>query len=133
MEQFILHLFGDYITQSDWMATNKTKDLRIAFTHAAIYSLPFLFLTRSIPAMAVIFFTHAAIDRYALARYVVFAKNYVLSPRQSWKVLGPRMAWDMCKKTGYPRDEPVWLFVWLLIIADNTMHLAINYAALRWL
>ena len=28
---------------------------------------------------------------------------------------------------------PDWLAVWLLIICDNTMHLTINYAALRWL
>jgi hypothetical protein len=41
--------------------------------------------------------------------------------------------WSDCTKTGYPPDRPEWLTVWLLIVADNAMHLAINYAALRWL
>jgi hypothetical protein len=35
--------------------------------------------------------------------------------------------------TGYPPTTPIWLSTWLLIVADNTLHLAINYAALRWL
>jgi hypothetical protein len=42
VEQLILHLLGDYVTQSDWMARNKTKALLPAFWHAAVYSLPFL-------------------------------------------------------------------------------------------
>jgi len=52
MEQLLLHLIGDYITQTDWMARKKLESL---------------------------------------------------------------------------------LAVWLLIAVDNTTHLAINYAALRWL
>lgn len=32
---------------------------------------------------------------------------------------------------GYGPDTPDWLAVWLLIIADNTMHLLINRFALR--
>lgn len=35
--------------------------------------------------------------------------------------------------TGYHKDDPAWLAVWLLIAADNTLHLAINYASLLWL
>jgi len=124
MEQLILHMFGDYISQTDWMATNKTKRIGVAILHAAIYSLPFLLLNPSLVAMFVIFTTHAAIDRYRLARFVVFAKNWITQPRLSW--------YD-CRATGYHVDTPAWLAVWLLIIADNTMHLAINYAALRWL
>lgn len=133
MEQLILHLIGDYVTQSDWMAQNKTKASFPAFVHAGFYSLPFLLLTMHIPALLCIFGTHFLIDRFRLARYMVFAKNYFLSPRQSWKVLGIKPAWSVCRKTGYPVEEPAWLFVWLLIAADNTLHLAINYAALRWL
>lgn len=124
MGQIILHLWGDYLLQSDWMAQNKTKDSRAAFAHAAAYSLPFLLLTRSIPAMAVIFFTHAAIDRFRLARYIVWAKNF----------LGPgNLPWKDCAATGYPPDRPTWLAVWLMIIGDNTLHLTINYLALRYL
>jgi hypothetical protein len=27
---------------------------------------------------------------------------------------------------------PAWLAIWLMIIADNTMHIICNAAALRW-
>lgn len=122
-DQLTLHLIGDYILQSDWMAQNKTKDHLPAFVHALVYSLPFLVLGPSLPAWVVIFGTHFFIDRYRLARYVVWAKNW----------LGPNRPWSECKGTGYPDDRPAWLAVWLLIIADNIMHIVINGAALRYL
>lgn len=124
MEQLILHLIGDYVTQTDWMARNKKHRIAVAALHALIYSLPFLLLTPSWPALLVIFASHTVIDRYRLARYVVYAKN---------KVTQPDLKWADASATGYHKDTPLWLATWLLIIADNTMHLSINYAALRWL
>ena len=124
MEQILLHLLGDYITQTDWMANEKTKKAWAAFCHATVYSLPFLLLTRSLPALFAIWGSHLIIDRYRLARYVVFAKNWTTN--QS-------LTWADCQGTGYPSQTPPWLAVWLMIIADNTLHLCINYAALRWL
>lgn len=38
--------------------------------------------------------------------------------------------WNECQGTGYHKSRPAWLTVWLLIITDNTMHLACNAAAL---
>ena len=38
-----------------------------------------------------------------------------------------------CATTGYPLGLPDWLAVWLLMIVDNTLHLVINYASIRWL
>jgi Protein of unknown function (DUF3307) len=141
--QLILHLVGDYLTQSDWMAQNKTKHSWPAFCHAVVYSTPFLCLTTHIPALLCIFGTHFLIDRFRLARYVVFAKNF-LAPFS--KVDNPHFegltlfgyrpeipAWRACSKTGYPPDRPDWLAVWLLIVADNTIHLSLNYIAIRWL
>jgi len=125
VEQLILHLFGDYVTQSDWMASEKTKRSLPALAHAAVYSLPFLLLASG-PAFAVILGTHFLIDRFRLARYVCWAKN-LPAPDEF------RFAWADCAATGYHKDRPVWLAVWLMIAADNTLHLAINYAALRWL
>jgi len=122
-DQLTLHLVGDYILQSDWMAQEKTKRNFPALAHAAVYSLPFLLLRPSLTAMAVIFITHGLIDRYRLARYLVWAKNW----------LGPNRPWSECSGTGYPSERPVWLAVWLLIIADNILHILINGAALRWL
>ena len=143
MLQLILHLLGDYVFQSDWMAQNKTKRFAPAAAHAVVYSLPFLLLQPSLVAFLVILVTHFFIDRYRLARFVVYAKNIILDPA-GWRFVGPmdtaalaererRWAWSNCSGTGYPSDAPPWLAVWLLIAADNTLHLAINYAALRWL
>lgn len=124
MIQLILHLIGDYLTQTDWMAQNKTKNSAAAGTHAVVYSLPFLLLGPSLSAFAVILGTHFLIDRFRLARFVVFAKNWTTAPR---------LKWEDCDATGYHKDAPAWLSVWLLIVADNTLHLTINFAALRWL
>lgn len=168
MLQLLAHLFGDYILQSDWMAQNKTKNSDAAIVHALIYSLCFvpllLFGARhswipqivdypvNVAAWLVIFSTHFLIDRFRLARYVVWAKNWLgapLLPVTDFKNGGVRFYSEsdgsggieskainypisICP-TGYPPATPIWLSTWLLIIADNTLHLAINYAALRWL
>lgn len=123
MEQILFHLIGDYITQTDWMATEKTKKTFAAFCHATVYALPFLLIASPL-AVFVIWITHLLIDRYRLARYVVFAKNWVTNTK---------LVWSDCQATGYPSQTPIWLSVWLLIIADNTLHLIINYLAIRWL
>jgi hypothetical protein len=117
-DQIVAHLVGDYILQSHWMASEKTKRSLAAAVHAACYTLAFLFITQSLPALAVIASTHFLIDRYRLARFVVWAKNGCRGPITA---------------TGYSDDVPPWLSVWLLIIADNTIHILINGAALRWL
>jgi hypothetical protein len=122
----LCHLLGDYVTQSDWMALEKTKRWWPAWAHAIVYGLPFLLVTQSPAAIAVIIGTHAVIDHYRLARYVVWAKN-LLAPKAY------RYSWSECSATGYHRDRPAWMAVWLMIIADNAMHLAINAAAVTWL
>lgn len=136
MEQLILHLLGDYVLQSDWMATEKRRNAWAAMAHATVYALPFLLLRPSLAAFYWIWLTHFLIDRFGLARYVVWAKNHLAPRRQSWEFIHHNRrtpAWEDCRATGYPPDRPAWLAVWLLIAADNTLHLAINYAALRWL
>lgn len=124
MIQLILHLIGDYVTQTDWMAQNKTKSNVAAAAHAIVYSLPFLLLQPSLAAFAVILGTHYLIDRYRLARFVVYAKNWTTCQT---------LKWADANVTGYHKDAPPWLSVWLLIAADNTLHLAINWGALTWL
>lgn len=122
-DQLVAHAIGDYILQSDWMANEKTKRTLAAVAHAATYTLPFVFLTREPTALAFIFGTHLAIDRFRLARFVVWAKNF-LSPPNAWK------PWRECVATGYHESRPAWLSVWLLIIADNVMHVLCNGFAL---
>lgn len=124
MEQLLLHLFGDYITQTDWMAREKTKRWWPAVVHVTVYSLPFMLITDSWRALAFIWLTHLLIDRLALARYLIFAKNWINQPSLSW---------DDCFPTGYPNTIPPYMSAWLFIITDNTLHLMCNYAAIRWL
>ena len=50
----LAHLVGDYLTQSDWMANEKTKRWWPAWVHAITYGLPFVLITRSVPALVVI-------------------------------------------------------------------------------
>ena len=97
MEQLLLHLIGDYITQTDWMARTKVRAIFAALTHAIVYSLPFLLLSPSLTAIAVIAVSHFLIDRFRLARYVVFAKN---------KVTDWHLKWADCRATGFPSDVP---------------------------
>lgn len=121
----ILHLLGDYVFQTDRMATEKINKGRMALLHAFVYSVPFyLFLDLSVPAFLVIFLSHAVIDRYRLAKYLIFCKNKV----HDWS-----LNWEDCKDTGFHKDKPIWMSVWLMIITDNTMHLTINYLAYLYL
>ena len=124
MEQLILHLVGDFVTQSDWMAMNKTKRTWPALCHAVVYSLPFL-LIGSPRAVSVIFATHLVIDRFRLIRFWIWAKN--------WVAPGGYYPWSECSETGFHKDVPSWLATWLMIIADGTLHLICNYCALRWI
>lgn len=116
-DQFVAHAVGDYILQSHWMATQKTKNSVAAAIHAVTYTLPFLLITQVPAALAVICGTHFLIDRFRLARFVVWAKN------------GP---WHPLTATGYQDDVPAWLSVWLLIAADNILHVAVNGMAILY-
>lgn len=41
--------------------------------------------------------------------------------------------WSECEGTGYYKERPVWMSVWLMIITDNTMHFICNAIALKYL
>ena len=122
-DQILAHGIGDYILQSDWMATEKTKRSVVALVHAGTYTLVFLYFTRMPLPLLIIFGTHFAIDRWRLSRYLVWAKNFMAPP-------GWNKPWAQCAATGYPPDRPTWLTVWLLIVVDNVMHVLCNGLAL---
>src|SRR5689334_15380677 len=106
------------------MAQTKTTSHGSALAHAASYAACFLGQTRDPRALLVIGGTHYVIDHWRLAKYVVWAKNQV-SPemyRYPYSDAGP---------FGYSKESPDWLAGWLLFIADNAMHLAINEWALE--
>ena len=117
MEQLLCHLIGDFWLQSDWMAKNKKKNFKIALLHSFVYTLPFLFLTQNIISLSVILFTHAVIDGTDIVSRLSQIKN-----------------WNFKYKSGYNEDTtPNWMWVWLLIIQDNTLHLLINYFTLKYI
>ena len=121
----LAHLVGDYLQQSHWMATEKTTRWLPAVAHGLTYGLPFLFITRSPLALLMIVGTHIVIDRYRLARHVVWLKNQA-GPKCTRPAWGDDVA-------GYPAGTHAWLATWLMIIADNTLHLLINVGAVMWL
>lgn len=123
----LAHLVGDYLLQSDYMANGKVERWRLAIWHGLTYALPFLLLTQSPAALLIISGSHIVLDRYRAATYVTWLKNQ-MAPRQR------RVAWkDRALNYGYPLDTPAGLAFGLMIVADNTLHLAINTAALLWL
>lgn len=125
--QILCHLFGDYILQSDWQAVNKTKSLWVAAVHGFFYSVPFLFLYPSNEAIFIIGLSHVVIDRFRLARYLCWIKNF-LAPLTEWG----NNRWSDCDWSGYRKDRPDWLKGWLLFLADNSLHILINGIALRY-
>lgn len=125
-ESLLAHLAGDYLIQSDWMATEKVKRWWPAIVHGATYGLPFLLITQSPLALAVIVVTHIVLDRYRAAKYLVWTRN-LLAPTLR------RVAWaDVQKNQGSPVAVSSGFANSLVIIADNTVHLAINAVALAW-
>lgn len=115
------HMVGDYLLQSDWMAKGKTSQWWPAIIHGITYGLPFLLLTQSPLALLVIVGTHILIDRFRLAKYLIWLKEHI-SPRSWW----PRKV----TATGYSEENPPFMAVWLMIIADNLIHIIINSLAL---
>lgn len=109
------------------MADEKTSRWLPALIHGFTYTLPFLFATHSIAALLVIALTHAVIDRYRLAKYVIWFKNQLVpyNARYSWE--------NADQSTGFPQRLPAWMSVWLLIITDNVIHVVLNTLAIIFL
>ncbi len=123
-DQIIAHFVGDYILQSDWMVREKSHRWLAALVHVIFYTLPFLFLTTNPVTLAVIAGTHMVIDRFRLARHLIWIKNY------PWPGSKP---WSECKETGFDEYVTNYQAAWLLIIVDNTVHILINGAAISYI
>lgn len=119
----LAHFVGDYIIQTNWMATQKTTRWWPAILHGLTYTIPYVFVTQSPLALFVIFSTHVVIDRFRLAKHLMWFKNQ-FAPKDY------RPSWAEAKvNAGYGADTPAWLSTWLMIIADNTVHVLINTGA----
>jgi hypothetical protein len=118
----LAHVVGDYVVQNDWMARTKTTAHAPAAIHASTYAACFLPLTHDPRALAVIGGTHFVIDRWRLARYLVWSRNQIAPEAARYPDPGP---------FGAPEHQPDWLAGWLLFLADNAVHMLINEWALR--
>jgi len=58
----ICHLIGDYVLQSDFIASTKGKNWYHLFVHCALYCVPFLLIFGLDWRLAVIFMSHLIID-----------------------------------------------------------------------
>jgi hypothetical protein len=122
-DQLVAHVVGDYLLQSSWMASEKSRRSLPAALHAVVYGLPFLVFRPSPRGWMLIVATHFIIDRWRLARYVCWAGGLLSPP--------PHRSWAECRQTGFPPEREPWMTTWLLIIADNTLHVLINALSLR--
>lgn len=127
----LAHGWGDYIVQTNWMATEKVKRWSPAVLHAFTYTLafvPLILITGARPlaqagALMIIGGTHAIIDRHLLARHIIWAKN---------RLGGDRTPWSQCTKYGSSEKVPDFIAKWLMTIVDNTVHVTINSLAIIW-
>lgn len=118
------HVIGDYIIQTDWMANEKTNRWLPAIIHGITYTIPYMLITQNIWALLIIGGTHIVLDHYRVAKYVVWIKNF-MSPRKYW------YSWAEAKENnGFPAKTPAHISFWIMVIVDNTIHLAINFAAI---
>lgn len=160
-DQILCHMIGDYLLQSDWMAQRKTRERLAAVMHCWTYCIPFAVMLyfqgrplnmKAVAAICAIYSAHYFIDRFRLARYVCWLKNF-LAPRwirtegvreKNVTTNGHRCVhivpryqqnhdWEDCKATGYYLGNPVWLSTWLMIITDNTLHVLINGIVLYYI
>ena len=136
MLQLILHVFGDYVLQTDWQALNKKKPGIIGFwaclKHCALYSTPFLLLG-SWKAVLVIFITHFIIDRTNIVAYLLAIKNNVRKQQTSKMMpLSFPYTYDI-SNFGLGLDRPFAVSIWIYIIVDNLFHIVCNYLALKYL
>lgn len=129
MAELLAHLFGDFPFQNHLMATRKPVSTTFAAVHVAIYTAWFIAWTdASAAALFVIAATHFLIDRFRLARYWV---EFYGVGCEGWIVRTLRERGIL--KVDPIEPAPPLLVLVLLIVVDNTFHLAINNLALTWL
>jgi len=121
----LAHLFGDYIIQSHKMATRKSISSFWCAIHVLLYGIPFAFIPDiTLLAWIIIVGTHFIIDRFSIAKYLIYFKNRL------WEYQNL----DECMSNfGYNKETPVWLSFFLYVVLDNTLHITINYYAYIYL
>ena len=90
MHWIYAHLIGDYLIQTDWMATGKKRSSWICAIHVLTYLIPFLFTPMVWWQLALIGAEHFAQDRTAFVPWLMRAKGsaaFVQPPCGPWSVI----------------------------------------------
>ena len=90
MHWIYAHLIGDYILQTDFMATGKKKKSWICLVHILTYLIPFLFTPLVWWQIALIGLQHFLQDRWNFVTWFMRVKGssqFTLSPCAPWSVI----------------------------------------------
>lgn len=113
MIQLISHLFGDFVFQNDWMASNKgvqnKKGYISCFVHCLVYTI-FFYSQATFLQLMLIFLSHFLIDKFRLA-----------------------FLWCNYFKVGARLEQGNWLKIYLIFMVDTAFHLACNYIILTYI
>jgi len=126
--QIVAHLVGDYVFQNAYMAENKRRSFLVAISHGVCYTIPFIFITQNLIALFLIAFTHAIIDHFALARYVVYARNQFAPSEYRYK-----LKFTLPMGEGPNDRAPGHIAFFVFVVIDNTMHILTNGVILYYL
>lgn len=102
----VAHLIGDYLLQTNWMATYKTTKLSALLAHCTVYTLSLV---------VVAYFTFGSLPFWAIA--IIFVAH-VFFDKRTFTV------WWVEKIMGSSSKQ----FGWLVIMVDQVFHI-ITFAA----
>lgn len=90
MSWLLAHLVGDFILQTDWMASGKKKKSWICAIHVMTYLIPFAVIQISWLPLLLIGVQHFAQDRSGFVRWfmgVTEHKSFAEPPMAPWSVI----------------------------------------------
>ena len=129
------HFIGDYLLQNHWMALNKKKRIWPLLVHCLIYTAVVCILTPELFSplwLTIVFTSHAVID----GTHIVDKYLHIIGGRS---IANMRHDFNSLTSCAYAGDTPLMrtssvAIGWFVqIVADNTIHIGLMYAGLRWL
>jgi hypothetical protein len=107
-EYLVLHLVGDYLLQTDWMAQNKKKSTWPCLAHILAYMVPFVIVT-----------------------HLVWWQLLLIAAQHFWSDRSNIVVWLM-KIKGSEKFATGLLAPWSIVVTDNVLHVVWIYLVV-WL
>ena len=73
------------------------------------------------------YYTHQQPNGY------IFITPYKVDGLTRYAFVSQNLPWESCNNTGYRNTMLAWHSIWLMTLADNAVHLAINYFSIKYL